>query len=344
MGPVSVNSVRKLVKWYGNAARDLPWRKTHDPYRIWLSEIMLQQTQVRTVIPYYERFIARFPTVESLADAPEAQVLALWAGLGYYSRARNLHRGAKALAERVRTGLGFPEDRDAWLEIPGVGPYTAGAVCSIALGLREPVVDGNVVRVFSRLFAHDRPDPGLKFSWALATRWVQFEVAPPGVINQALMELGAMVCKPRSPDCTRCPLHRECRGRDAPERYPAAKKRAKTVEILESVSIVLRRSRGASIEVLLKLNREGPWRKGLWDFPDGKAISFPLKSSPLVEWKAKYVVTRHRVNRHHRLFFVRRLRAHQGLQWFSLSSLPAIPAPTRKALLRAKAEIDETGQ
>jgi A/G-specific adenine glycosylase len=198
-----------LLAWYDREQRDLPWRRTRDPYAIWLSEVMLQQTQVTTVIPYWQRFLARFPTVEALAAAPMDDVLAAWKGLGYYSRARNLHRAAREIVSRF--GGRLPSTADELLTLPGFGRYTAGAVASIAFGEQAPLVDGNVARVLSRLFEVEGP-PGDRAReahlWTLAAALVLGE--RPGDFNQALMEHGATVCRPESPLCLLCPVRGAC--------------------------------------------------------------------------------------------------------------------------------------
>jgi A/G-specific adenine glycosylase len=179
---------QSLLAWYARAKRDLPWRRTRDPYAIWLSEVMLQQTRVETVVPYFERFLARWPTVSSLAEAPIDEVLAAWSGLGYYRRARMLHSGARAIAD----ASAFPSNAEGLARVPGIGRYTAGAVASIAYGEAAPLVDGNVARVFARIFAMEedlRSTRAVKRLWALATTLV--DPRDPGSWNQALMELGA---------------------------------------------------------------------------------------------------------------------------------------------------------
>ncbi|PDO11393.1 MAG: A/G-specific adenine glycosylase [Candidatus Reconcilbacillus cellulovorans] len=199
----------RLLDWYRRHRRDLPWRRTRDPYRIWVSETMLQQTRVETVIPYYERFLERFPTVADLAAAPEADVLKAWEGLGYYSRARRLHEAAKVIVERY--GGVFPDDAAAVAALPGVGPYTKGAVLSIAFGRPEPAVDGNVMRVLSRFFLirDDIAKPATREKMeALARRLIPEDAA--GDFNQALMELGATVCVPKAPTCLVCPVMERC--------------------------------------------------------------------------------------------------------------------------------------
>ena len=198
MTAVAARIALRLGRWYDESARDLPWRRTRDPYAIWVSEVMLQQTRVETVVPYYERFVARWPDVSSLAQADVEEVLAMWSGLGYYRRARVMHRAAREVTERF--GAEFPRDLDGLRALPGVGAYTAAAVASIAAGVRAPLVDGNVARVLSRLVGID-DDPktaaGRARTWAEAERLVPAD--RPGRFNQALMELGATVCLPREP-------------------------------------------------------------------------------------------------------------------------------------------------
>ncbi|MBI5202428.1 MAG: A/G-specific adenine glycosylase [Elusimicrobia bacterium] len=201
-----------LLAWYDENRRTLPWRERPTPYRVWISEIMLQQTQVNTVLPYYERFLSRFPDVSALADAPEPEVLKLWAGLGYYSRARNLREAARRVV--ADHGGRFPDTPEAVLALPGIGRYTAGAILSIAFGKPEPLADGNVARVFARRFAlrGDVKSPALlKRVWELAGSAVDRE--RPGDWNQALMELGALVCVPETPRCADCPLTRWCEAK-----------------------------------------------------------------------------------------------------------------------------------
>ncbi|MDD5304197.1 MAG: A/G-specific adenine glycosylase [Elusimicrobia bacterium] len=200
---------RDLLRWYGRAKRDLPWRRNSTPYRVWVSEIMLQQTTVAAVTPKYEAFLRRFPSLASLANSKEDEVLKHWAGLGYYSRARNLRRAALAVVEGH--GGEFPSGFDAVLELPGVGRYTAGAILSIAFRKPYPLVDGNVIRVFSRLFGLKgrAKDPAfVRKMWPLAERLVPAD--NPGDWNQALMELGATVCTPDSPACGACPVAKHC--------------------------------------------------------------------------------------------------------------------------------------
>lgn len=199
---------RLLVAWFEKNQRPLPWRKAKpNPYHVWLAEIMLQQTQVETMLPYYLRFLKVYPSVQALAKLPVEKVVRLWSGLGYYARARNLHRAAQIVVERG----GFPQTKAEWLKLPGVGEYTAGAIASIVFGERVPVVDGNVARVLTRLFAlkgDPKKNPLKKRLWELAAGLVPDN--SPGNFNQALMELGALVCLPQEPKCGICPVRKVC--------------------------------------------------------------------------------------------------------------------------------------
>ena len=227
---------RDLLSWYHRYKRDLPWRRTDDPYAVALSEFMLQQTQVATVIPYYERWLRLFPNWKALAEADEAVVLKAWEGLGYYTRARNLHKLARQVAANGGT---LPADVEALRRLPGIGPYTAGAIGSIALGLRAAVLDGNVLRVFSRAF---NLRENITLPVVQKEFWRRAEALLPeagcGDFNQALMELGATVCTPRKPRCPACPLQSVCRAPD-PEMLPV-KTRPKTESIAETVAILRR--------------------------------------------------------------------------------------------------------
>ena len=217
----------ELLNWYDANKRDLPWRRDRDPYRIWVSEVMLQQTRVDTVIPYYERFMERFPTVRHLAEAPEEEVLKCWEGLGYYSRARNLQAGARQVVELY--GGVVPDDKAAISSLKGIGPYTAGAILSIAYNKPEPAVDGNVMRVMSRYFLLE--DDIAKPSARTKIERLAASIIPEGRagdFNQAVMELGALVCTPKSPGCLLCPVLAQCAGRAAGrERELPVKSKAK---------------------------------------------------------------------------------------------------------------------
>ena len=228
---------RPLLDWYRRHRRDLPWRRTRDPYRIWVSEVMLQQTTVKTATPYYDAFLADFPDLASLARAAEEDVLALWSGLGYYHRARNLRRGARHVLER-HAGR-FPRTLEAALAVPGVGLYTASAVLSIAYGVPLPVVDGNVRRVLARLFALRGPE------WRADAAFYNkadelLDRQAPGDWNQALMELGATVCAPRRPACPACPVRAHCEARalGIAEELPEGRARRAPVAVTVAAALV----------------------------------------------------------------------------------------------------------
>ena len=226
-----------LLRWYRRTRRDLPWRCTRDPYAVWLSEVMLQQTTVAAVAPRWKRFLARFPTVSALARAPEREVLAEWAGLGYYARARNLRRAARAV---VAAGA-FPRSLEGWRALPGVGPYTAAAVCSICFGVPAAAVDGNVARVLTRIHGL-RLDPKSSRGQARLRAFAQAILAKrsPGDSNQALMELGATICTPRAPRCRECPLLSCCEAKrlGMPEAFPRATRRTagETIRLVAGVT------------------------------------------------------------------------------------------------------------
>ena len=250
-----------LLRWYRKHKRDLPWRRTKDPYAIWVSEAMLQQTTVAAVIPYWEKFLKRFPNLESLAHASEEEVLAQWTGLGYYRRARALREGAIAVMERHSGRL--PSEREDLLALPGIGPYTAGAIASVAFGRAEPIVDGNVKRVFARLFAiKGEGAPIERRYWKIAKELV--EGPDPGDLNQAVMELGATICTPRSPDCAHCPLAKSCkaRARGNPEAFPSSRPRPTTTTIDVTLAWIERAGR-----VLLERKHHTSPLRGSWDLP-----------------------------------------------------------------------------
>lgn len=261
---------RAMLRWYDAHARDLPWRRTRDPYAIWVSEIMCQQTRVETVIPYYERFLARFPRVADLAAASEDEVLGLWSGLGYYRRARLLHRGAREVTERY--GGRVPRDAEARLALPGVGRYTAGAIGSIAFDAPEPVVDGNVARVLTRLRRIETPLGKAATEAALWRHAAELvEGSRPGDLNQSLMELGALVCTPTGPRCPRCPVRRWCAGRPIAERLPVPRRKTK-VRRVELVAVVATRARPTRVWLE---RADGELFGGLWSVPTLEAPATP---------------------------------------------------------------------
>ena len=231
---------KQLLAWFRQFQRDLPWRRTRDPYRIWLSEIMLQQTRVAAVIPYYERFLTRFPDVRALAEAPQEEILRLWSGLGYYSRARNLQKAAQEIVAK-HDGK-FPQDLDKALSLPGIGQYTAAAILSIAYGEKHAVLDGNVARVLARLGAI-RGDLRESRRWQKLQHSADNLLGPksPGEWNQAMMELGATLCTPRAPQCLLCPVAKFCRARQLGlvDRIPEKRKKRPTEEITLAAAVFL---------------------------------------------------------------------------------------------------------
>ena len=274
-----------LENWFAKVKRPMPWRRRPSPYVCWISEIMMQQTTYAAVLPYYERFLMKFPTVEKLAAAKEADVLKAWEGLGYYARARNLLKAAKTIvragrspaptvSSRVSVGGGlrpprvnWPQTSAEWAQIPGVGPYTAAALSSVLSGERVPVVDGNVARVFARVWKLTDDFSKLPARAKLAER-LQPEIDKcrvPGDFNQAMMELGALVCTPKSPDCKRCPLARACASRQdgTQDEYPVKTKK-RELPVRKVTSVIIKDAKG---RVLLVQNREGGLLKGLWELP-----------------------------------------------------------------------------
>ena len=257
---------RRLVDWFRSHRRLLPWRNRPTPYRVWVSEIMLQQTRVETARDYFERFITRFPSPEDLARADSQDVLRVWEGLGYYSRARNLHRAARRVMEKYDGRI--PSTRDELLTLPGIGEYTAGAIASIAFGAPEPAVDGNAVRVMARFHALELDSRKNEIRRRVHERLREVLTRnDPGDFNQALMELGALVCKPRSPDCPVCPLRPDClafaqgRTQELPIRSPRAAVPRHNV----AVGVVWHENR-----LLIARRPADRMLGGLWEFPGGK--------------------------------------------------------------------------
>jgi A/G-specific adenine glycosylase len=323
-----------LLDWYQQSRRELPWRGTHDPWRILLSEVMLQQTRVVAVVPYYQRFLERFPTPQALAQAPEQELLALWSGLGYYARARNLQRAAQAIAQ-----LGaFPETFEQIRELPGVGDYTAAAVASIAFGLPHAVLDGNVARVLSRLTA-ERGDVRSSTVRVRLKQTAQtlVDARRPGDFNQALMELGATVCLPRVPQCLLCPLREQCAARaegiqnELPVKLDKRDPIKLAIELLlvERDGRVLMRQRGA----------HEPRLAGFWELPESRLLPGARRNAKLGEF-------RHSITRHDytvEVWQAEPVRAPKGFHWIALDELPALPLATtaRKAFSVAGRPVPE---
>jgi len=315
---------RDLLTWYRAHARDLPWRRTRDPYAVWISEAMLQQTRVETVVDYWRRFLARFPRVEDLAAASEDEVLALWSGLGYYRRARSLVAAARAIV--AEHGGRFPRDPAAARALPGVGPYTAGAVLSIAHDLPEALVDGNVERVFGRLLGLELAAGSAELrrrAWEIARELVPRRGGA-GEWNQALMELGATTCTPRAPRCPACPLSGRCAAHRTgrAEELPLPKASPATVDVALELLVVERAGR-------LLLERRGDLGRmaGLWQFPTREEVPagapgrlFPAQwpSGAGLEPRERLFDLRHAITHHRIRAVVRRARirrAPAGWRW-----------------------------
>ena len=317
-----VRSLRSaLLRWYDANRRDLPWRRDRDPYRIWVSEIMLQQTRVAAVLEHYARFLRRFPNLRSLAAAREASVLAAWSGLGYYHRARRMHQAAKVIA-RERRGS-FPQTAAEWAELPGIGRYTAAAIASIAFGEAVAVVDGNVERVLQRL-------SGAKLSreaaWGRAEQLLDHD--RPGDFNQAMMELGATVCTPRAPQCLLCPLVSFCKTRGVHEPIAIAPRQRKELRY------ALSRSNGSVL--LVQRPADASLMAGMWELPS-LAAERVNGDAPLLRLRHSITDTDYRVA-------VFAMDAEQSrapnAKWFTRAQCLRLPLTglTRKILHRAALE------
>ena len=320
-----------LLPWYAANRRDLPWRKSREPYAVWVSEIMLQQTRVEAVIPYYRRFMQALPDVRALADAPEEQLLKLWEGLGYYSRVRNMQAAAGQIVKRG----GFPQTAGELKKLKGFGDYTAGAVASIAFAQRAAAVDGNVLRVWTRMerVGESIKIPSVKRACTRAVLEAMPEEADPGQYNQALMELGATVCTPRSPDCAHCPVQAHCGAfaADEAEDYPV--KDPKPVKAVEEFDVYLIVKDGRA---LVRKRPKSGLLAGLWEFPHGKLPVRVKQELPPVD--VKHVFT-------HKIWLMHGLRTElageaEGCVWVDAQELAALPMPTpmdkyRKELLES---------
>ena len=360
-----------LIDWFHRSARDLPWRHTVDPYSVWVSEIMLQQTQVKTVVPYWERWMHGLPTITSLAAAPPEAIHKLWEGLGYYTRVRNLQRGAQAILDQHR-GV-FPRTFDAILELPGIGRYTAGAICSIAFNQATPILDGNVIRVLCRFLAIDAPVSAVATREKLWNESLQLVLAAASLpakahptltlagncsaLNQALMELGATVCKPRQPECGRCPLRKNCAALTSNsvdllpnlDKRPSATKKTFTAVVIESDGrYLVRRRPGGGVNA------------HYWEFPNvevsasasHKAAAESFKKSSGLELKnlkllqeLRHSITRYRITLkvyRAKLISTTKTALNSNLSWASMTELHSLPftAAHRKII----DHITDTGQ
>ncbi len=334
---------RLLLPWYRKNARSLPWRETSDPYKIWISEIMLQQTQVQTVIPYYEKWLKRFPDISSLAKAPEAEVMKHWAGLGYYRRARMIHKASRLILEN--NGGKFPSEPEKILELPGIGRYTAGAISSIAFGLKQPILDGNVIRILTRIFGigDDITKPK-----TIEKLWKISESVLPekntGDFNQAMMELGATVCSPQSPNCGKCPALKICAAyRKKSWSVLPFKTNREKLEKISSAALVLRNNEKVLIE---KQPSEARWG-GLWMFPHGANAEavltrFKLNSTPARKLTLFHGFTKYKVQLDVYEAGTALNLAGPNSKWVKVKDLEqvAFPSPHKKI---AKAVLNDSG-
>jgi len=318
---------QKIERWFARSQRPLPWRRAYDPYEVWVAEVMAQQTRMEVVVPYFARFLERFPTLAALAQASDDDVTAAWSGLGYYRRARMLRDGARAVQQRFRGAI--PRDVEALREIPGIGPYTAGAIASIAFDAAAPIVDGNVARVLARLFADDAN------AWTRAEELVR-EAKSPRCLNQGLMELGALVCKPRNPLCHACPLRDDCAAlaSDRIGDYPPKKRKAATRELRIALYLVTDR-RG---RVLMR-REPGPLMNAMFHLPHSNTSLFsgaPLAVSPNARLgRFRHTVTNRRIEFE---VFSASARKTRDYCWIDPASEFPHPSYVRKALRLAGIE------
>lgn len=330
------DSRQRLLDWYDEQKRDLPWRRTEDPYAIWVSEIMLQQTRVETVLPFFERFLSRFPTVETLAQAETEEVLGLWSGLGYYRRARLLHEAAGRVVEG---GGQIPTDIEGLRKLPGVGAYTAAAIGSIAFGLAEPTIDGNVERVISRYRGiAGNPKRGQPRQQIARGAINLVDPDRPGDSNQALMELGATMCRPRNPRCSGCPLGSACHAHRLgdPEGFPTARPRAAQTKVVRQVMVVQEEGR----TLLFRRPESSEQLSGMWELPWLEPRAQVRSESLLAEryggdWQLAESLGRVKHSITHRSFDIEAIKAllgagesvAEGIEagWFSADELGTLP-------------------
>lgn len=333
---ISNNAIASLIAWYHQARRPFPWRKDPHPYKVWVAEIMSQQTQINTLMPYYERFMALYPTVQALAGSSVEDVLKAWTGLGYYSRARNLHKGAQKIVLE-RNGV-FPQTYDDWLQINGVGPYTAAAVSSQSFQYPRAVWDGNVLRVASRFFRELQPYKASFKEEALSSFEIHMKRFSASDINQGLMELGATICSVANPKCDRCPLKPDCAayGAGMTNALPPPKARKKELVIEAGVIVKTKRSTGRLL-VALKQRSSEQWYSGMWDFP----TELGGVRNPIVPFSKQYgsgralktvshSITHHRISLKPVLAFNEALET--GERWFDCDDVfgenPSVPVST----------------
>jgi A/G-specific adenine glycosylase len=334
---------KHLLDWYNQYKRDLPWRRTQDPYAIFVSEMMLQQTQVKTVIPYYSRFLSELPDWRSLANTREEKILKLWEGLGYYRRARNLQAAAKKIIEEFNGQL--PQTREEILKLPGVGQYSAGAVLSIAFQKPEPLVDGNVIRVFSRLFVlrgNLKTGENHQKVWEIARSLIPLK--RPGDFNQALMELGATLCLSENPQCLLCPLFQFCEAaqRGIQADLPEIPKAAKNVEVPMAALLLVKKNR----MLVKKRNENEKWLKGLWEFPSAEGatledarqkleVAYKVKTEKKPHKDIRHQITNHKI--HLSLLvaaYKKTIKTTIHLKWVTPAELEELPFSSAQGKLR----------
>ncbi|EKD93459.1 MAG: hypothetical protein ACD_28C00145G0004 [uncultured bacterium] len=348
---------KKLLRWFAEYQRPLPWRQTYDPYQVWISEIMLQQTQVKIALPYFDRWMKALPTIHAVAQADEQTVLKLWEGLGYYSRVRNLQKAARVIVDEH--GSVFPSRYEDILKLPGIGKYTAGAIASIAFNQEKPIVDGNIIRLMARLLDYrenTRKPEALNVFWEKAQEWI-----PKGEarnFNQSMMEFGALLCTPKAPACGQCPLQRNCGAFKAGtvEQLPNRGRATERVDLKVAVAIIQRLNK-----IFIQKRTAKGLMQGLWEFPGGKvevgestveALHREIKEelgitvtavTPFLQLKhayTKYVVDLHCFTAEYEEGEVQ-LTAASEHQWVELEELSQFPFPAANtkiidALVRAK--------
>lgn len=331
MENIEIEAFRKaLIGWYRKEKRDLPWRHTRDPYKIWVSEVMLQQTRVDTVIPYYERFIGTFPTIRDLADAPEEVLLKKWEGLGYYSRARNLQAGVREVVEQYN-GI-VPDNRPAISSLKGVGPYTAGAILSIAYGKPEHAVDGNVMRVLSRilLITEDIAKPKTRKVFETAVTDL-IDHGDPSSFNQGLMELGAIICTPTSPKCLLCPVRDFCKAyHEGMERTLPIKSKAKKTKEIAYYALAIQNEEG---KWLMEKRPTAGLLADMWQFPLVEDLSEDILKSFEIKDTNTFMQFKHIFS--HLTWTITCIAAnstkaddlHETCRWFTAEEMESLPLP-----------------